>query len=85
MNKHYKIIAEAIMSGEIGKVEFPTETVARKLESKEVLSLVKEEFGKVKDVNTMKLPKTKHFKDADLAKQIDWADELDLIEFFERK
>jgi hypothetical protein len=87
MNKNYKIIAKAIISGDIAKVDFPTESLepARKLESKDILSIVKEEFGKVKDVNTMKLPKTAHFKDAKLAKEINWADELNLIEFFEKK
>lgn len=83
MNNNYKIIAKAIANGEISKVEFPMENLnTRKLEASEVLDIVKEEFGKVKDLNTMKLPKEKQFIDADLAKEINWADELDLKEFF---
>lgn len=83
MNKSYKVIAKAIMNGDIGKVDFPTESLepAKKLTIKEIAKIVKEEFGKVKDVNTMKLPPTKHFKDAKLAKEINWVDELDLKEF----
>ncbi len=80
---NYKVIAEAIVNGEISKVEMPLENLETvKLEAKEVLSIVKEEFGKVVDLNTKKLPKEMHFKDADLAKEINWAEELDLKEFF---
>jgi hypothetical protein len=80
---NYKVIAEAIVNGEIGKAEMPLENLETvKLEAKKVLEIVKEEFGKVVDLNTKKLPKEMHFKDAELAKEINWADELDLKEFF---
>ncbi len=83
---NYKVIAEAIVNGEISEVEMPLENLETvKLEAKEVLAIVKEEFGKVKDLNTMKLPKEMQFKDAELAKEINWADELDLKEFFIKK
>lgn len=83
---NYKIIANAILSGEIGKAELATEHLDTvKLDKQQVLSIVKEEFGKVKDLNAMKLPKETHFKDAELAKEINWADELDLKEFFEKE
>lgn len=80
---NYKVIAKAIATGEIGKANLATEHLDTvKLDKEQVLSIVKEEFGKVKDLNAMKLPKEKHFKDAELAKEINWADELDLKEFF---
>lgn len=83
---NYKVIAEAIMSGEIGRADLSTENLDTvKLDKNQVLSIVKEEFGKVKDLNAMKLPKETHFKDAELAKEINWADELDLKEFFVKK
>jgi hypothetical protein len=87
MNKNYKIIAKAILTGQIGKVDFPLESLepAKKLDVSEVLNIVKEEFGKVKDVNTMKLPKQVQFADAELANEINWVDELDLKEFFVKK
>ena len=85
MNKHYKIIAKAIMTGEIGKIALPTESLdSKKISAVEVLNIVKEEFGKVQDLNTKKLPKEMHFKDADLAHQVDFVDALDLKEFLKK-
>lgn len=86
MKKSFKIIAQAILNGQIGKVELPTESLdAKKLAKETISEIVKEEFGKVKDLNKMKLPKEVQFAHADLAKEIDWADELDLKEFLIKK
>ncbi len=82
---NYKVIARAIISGEFGKANLATEHLDTvRLNKEQVLNIVKEEFGKVKDLNAMKLPKERHFKDAELAKEINWADELDLKEFFKK-
>lgn len=81
----YKAIAEAIASGEIGKAAMPTENLdMKKLSKKQLVSIVKEEFEKAKDVADTKA-KESDFHDAELAKEINWVKTLKLEAFFAKK
>lgn len=86
MNK-YKILAEAIASGKLQKVNVSTERVNyRRLTVDEIKQHLIEEFGKAKDVAAVKAKENaKGWGDAEIAKEIEWIKALDLCEFFDAK
>lgn len=83
---NFKTIAEAIQSGQLSEIDLPTENLDMKtLTREQVMKIVKEEFGKVKDANKIKADQEVQFADAELEKQIDWIKKLKLETFFAKK
>lgn len=82
MNKHYKVIAEAIVSGRLSEIEMPE--AKRNLSLAEIKKMVKEEFEEAKSVKDLKV-KELPFSDAELAKEVDWVKTLKLENFFSKK
>lgn len=78
----YKVLAEAIASGKLKKVEMPTERINyRRLTVDEIKQHLIEEFGKAKDAAAIKAKEaTKGWGDAEIAKEIEWVKALDLCE-----
>jgi lipoate-protein ligase A len=82
----YKTIATAIQEGKLKDVELPTERVNhRRLTVDEIKNFIREEFEKAKDANKVKADqKDKHWTDAEIEQEIDWAKALKLKEFFDK-
>lgn len=78
----YKVLAEAIASGNLKKVEMPTERIKyRRLTVDEIKQHLIEEFGKAKDAAAIKAKEAaKGWGDAEIAKEIEWVKALDLCE-----
>jgi hypothetical protein len=82
----YKTIAEAIAFGGLKNFKVSTKSAdTRKLTVDEIKQIVKEEFEAAKDITKTKLEEPPGgWGDADLEKQIDWVEKLDLKEFFKK-
>ena len=82
---NYKVIAEGIMSGDVGRFKLPTNRVDhRKLTIDEIKEFMIDEFKKVMeakgDVKPQEFPGG--WGDAELAHEINWAKALKLQEHF---
>lgn len=79
----FKIIADALHSGKLDKIELPTESVDhRRLTVDEIKEHIIEEAKKAKTKKDMKMD-NKHLGDAEIASQIEWIKSLDLKEAVE--
>lgn len=81
MNKKYKIIAKAMISGQLAEAEMPDSLNVRTISVSELKKMVREEFEKAKSLEDLKV-KEGQFADAELEKEIDWVKTLKLESFF---
>lgn len=84
MNKKYKIIAKAMISGQLAEAEMPDSLNVRTISVSELKKMVREEFEKATPVSDTKA-KESHFHDSDLEKEIDWVKTLKLENFLSKK
>ena len=81
----YRIVAETFLNGGLKDFEVPLEELnSRRLTIDELKQYIKEEFGKVKDVEDVEA-KVKPWGDAEIENEIDWIKKLNLKEFLDKK
>lgn len=81
MNNKYKIIAKALLNGQLAEAEMPDSLSVRTVSLSELKKIVREEFEKATPVADVEA-KESHLHDAELAKEINWVKTLKLENFF---
>jgi hypothetical protein len=80
----YKVLAEAITFGGLRDANLSVK-VPRRLTKNELMTIVKEEFDKAKEVEDVDVTSDKDWSDAEIENYIEWIKKLNIKESFNLK
>jgi len=85
----FRVLAEALVLNKLKNIKLPklrTEQKSKKITSERLRNIVKEEFGKVKNVEDVEVQKKDGgWGDAEISNYLEWLKTLDIKEVFNLK